>query len=152
MIDLDRRKRLAAARAEIAELLKPEREAKAKAARDARKAMRQRIGKPAEGQKQWRETDGGFLAFLRRQPCAVAHLGGCGGPVEAAHVRYSDAAKGSINPGMQRKNHDRHCNPLCRTHHAEQHKGAERAFWDRAGLDAYDNAARLYAAYLGDGR
>lgn len=97
-----------------------------------------------------RETDTGFLAFLRRQPCAVRHMGGCDGPVEAAHVRYSDAAAGSVNPGMQRRNHDRHCNPLCHHHHQhDQHKRNERAFWAAASLDAYASAAQYYAEYQG---
>lgn len=95
-----------------------------------------------------RERDPGFLAFLRRQPCAVRHMGGCSGPIQAAHIRYSDAAKGSINPGLQRRNHDRLCNPLCEGHHIhDQHRRNERSFWEAAGIDPYDNAARLYAEY-----
>lgn len=95
-----------------------------------------------------RERDPGFLAYLRRQPCEARHLGGCVGPTEAAHVRYSDASKGATNPGMQRKNHDRHANPLCNFHHQhDQHKRNERAFWSGLGKDAYDTAAGHYAAY-----
>lgn len=95
-----------------------------------------------------RETDSGFLAYVRRQPCAARHLGNCDGPIEAAHIRYSDAAAGSVNPGMQRKNHDRHCNPLCRFHHqSDQHRRRERDFWASLGLDAYSHAADLFAAY-----
>jgi hypothetical protein len=97
-----------------------------------------------------RETDPGFLAYLRRQPCEARALGGCAGPIEAAHVRYSDAKAGSVNPGMARKNHDRHANPLCRFHHQhDQHAGAERAFWARVGRDAYATAAGHFAAYRG---
>ena len=95
-----------------------------------------------------RERDTGFLAFLRRQPCEAASIGGCSGPIQAAHIRYSDAAAGSVNPGMGRKNHDRHANPLCEAHHLhDQHRMAERAFWNRLGKDAYETAARHYAAY-----
>lgn len=95
-----------------------------------------------------RERDTGFLAYLRRQPCEAAALGGCMGPIEAAHIRYSDAAAGAINPGMGRKNHDRHANPLCHGHHIhDQHKRAERLFWERVGKDAYATAAAHYAAY-----
>jgi hypothetical protein len=97
-----------------------------------------------------RERDPGFLAYLRRQPCEARGLGGCSGPIEAAHIRYSDASRGSINPGMARKNHDRHANPLCRFHHQhDQHAGSERAFWERLGKNAYDTAARHYAAFQG---
>ncbi|MGH6977803.1 MAG: hypothetical protein ACRED4_00685 [Brevundimonas sp.] len=102
------------------------------------------------GQRQPRITDPGFLAFLRRQPCRAAHLGGCDGPIEAAHIRYSDAAKGAVNPGMQRKNHDRHANPLCRFHHQhDQHRKNERNWWAmEVGVDAYDSAAGYFAQYL----
>lgn len=97
-----------------------------------------------------RERDVGFMAYIRRQPCEARHLGGCSGGIEAAHVRYSDASKGAVNPGMQRKNHDRHCNPLCHFHHQhDQHKRQERAFWAALGKDAYDTAAGHYAAYQG---
>ena len=96
-----------------------------------------------------RQRDPAFLAFLRRQPCAAGHLGGCSGPIEAAHIRYSCVAAGARNPGMQAKNHDRHCNPLCRGHHHhDQHPRRERDFWAAVGVDAYENAARLYARFL----
>lgn len=98
-----------------------------------------------------RERDNGFLAYLRRQPCEAASLGGCDGPMDPAHIRYNDGP-GRLNPGGGRKNHDRRCNPLCRAHHDEQHK-AEKYFWDRLGKDAYDTAAAHYARYqTGDGR
>ena len=98
-----------------------------------------------------RERDTGFLAYLRRQPCEAAAMGDCTGAIEAAHVRYSDAAAGSLNPGMGRKNHDRHANPLCHGHHIhDQHKRAERLFWERLGKNAYETAAAHYASYLGD--
>lgn len=117
-------------------------------ARSVRRSIPARVqhqpAKPGRG----RETDPGFLAYLRRQPCEARHLGGCDGPVEAAHIRYSDASKGARNPGMGRKNHDRHANPLCRHHHQhDQHKRREREFWADVGKDAYDTAAAHYAAY-----
>ena len=96
-----------------------------------------------------RDRDNGFLAYLRRQPCEAASLGGCSGPIDPAHIRYNDGP-GRLNPGGARKNHDRHCNPLCRAHHDEQHSMAERYFWDRLGKDAYETAAAHYAAYQGD--
>lgn len=114
-----------------------------------REAKEARKKEPMSGQRQPREHDKPFLAYLRRQPCAAAHLGGCEGKIEAAHVRYSSAKHGARNPGMQNKNHDRHANPLCRFHHhGDQHKRRERAFWEAVGVDAYDNAARLYARFL----
>lgn len=119
--------------------------AKAKAReRKASKKARIPSAKPDRG----RERDNGFLAYLRRQPCEARHMGGCEGPIEAAHVRYSDAASGSVNPGMGRKNHDRHANPLCKHHHQhDQHLRAERFFWERLGKDAYETAAAHFSAY-----
>ena len=94
-----------------------------------------------------RERDTGYLAYLRRQPCEVRHMGGCDGPIHAAHIRYSDAKHG-VNPGMGRKNHDRHANPLCERHHLhDQHQRSERTFWAEAGKDPYEVAAGHYEAY-----
>lgn len=96
-----------------------------------------------------RERDNGYLAYLRRQPCEARVLGGCSGPIDPAHIRYNDGP-GRLNPGGGRKNHDRHCNPLCHHHHQhDQHKRNERAFWAAAGLDAYASAAQYYAEYQG---
>lgn len=110
--------------------------------RQAIKAQRKPGGKADRG----RERDNGFLAYLRRQPCEAAALGGCSGPIDPAHIRFNDGP-GRLNPGGARKNHDRHANPLCRRHHDEQHSMAERYFWDRLGKDAYDTAAAHYAEY-----
>jgi hypothetical protein len=148
-MDADKRRKLDELRAQVRELERPERDAaKIRLAKSRRK--RERAIDPADrAQRQPRQTDPGFLAYLRRQPCEARGLGDCHGPIEAAHIRYSDAAKGSMNPGMQRKNHDRHANPLCRFHHQhDQHKRAERAFWSKVGKDAYDTAAAHYVAYL----
>ncbi len=111
--------------------------------------VRSRSFKPeGEGQRQPRERDPGFLAFLRRQPCAAAHVGGCSGPIQAAHIRYSDVKAGSVNPGMGRKNHDRFATALCEAHHIHgQHRTNERAWWASIDRDAYETAAGLYAAY-----
>lgn len=115
--------------------------------RQAARKARPRPAKPDRG----RERDPGFLAYLRRQPCEAAHLGGCKGPIEAAHVRYSDASRGVVNPGMGRKNHDRHCLPLCAHHHRNvQHKMNERRFWQMVEKDPYVVAERHYEAYTGD--
>ena len=150
MLTHDKRSRLAELKAEIAEIMDPVKE-EAKARRRAyRAAMIKRVGKRESGQRQPRERDPGFLAFLRRQPCAARHLGGCDGPVEAAHIRMSSAKHGTRNAGMQQKPHDRHATPLCRHHHQhDQHRGSEAAFWSRVGVDPFEVAARLYEQYSG---
>lgn len=99
--------------------------------------------------RQPRERDSGYLAYLRRQPCRIGR--GCHGPVQAAHLRYSDAAHGRRNPGLQCKPADRWATSLCATHHAEQHSaGDERRWWNSYGLDGSEVAISQYAAFKGD--
>lgn len=103
-----------------------------------------------EGQRQPRERDNGYLAFLRRQPCRIGLVrpGTCVGPVEACHVRYGDAARGKVNPGLQCKPADKWATSCCAGHHREQHAaGNERAWWERYGLDGLDQAERQFAEY-----
>ena len=52
-------------------------------ARQRKTAKRERPKSPKADR--GRVRDNGFLAFLRRQPCAVGPVG-CAGPVEAAHI------------------------------------------------------------------
>jgi hypothetical protein len=95
-----------------------------------------------------RERDNGFCQFVRRQPCEARHMGGCDGPVQHAHISYRVA--GIPNSfGRSVKNHDRHGNPLCAGHHAEQHRIGEKPFWALLGKDAYATAAAHFAAYQG---
>jgi hypothetical protein len=152
-LDHDKRARIAAAKAEIATIMDPVKAKERKERRARDREARKRVGKREEGQRQPRERDPGFLAFLRRQPCAAGHLGGCEGPIEAAHIRMSSAKHGTRNAGMQQKPHDFHATSLCRHHHQhDQHRGSEAAFWARVGLDPFETAARLYAEYQGEGR
>lgn len=119
------------------------------------KATRKSRPKPvrptAKGQRAPRLHDRPFLAFVRLQPCSVAHLGGCAGKIESAHIRYSNAASGFVNPGMGAKSSDRRCVALCRRHHREgpksQHAAGERRWWADAGRDPDAIAAELGAAF-----
>lgn len=113
--------------------------------RDVRKAATKARPKSPKADR-GRERDNGFLAYLRRQPCEAAVIGGCSGPIQAAHIRFNDGPDRQ-NPGGQRKNHDRHGNPLCAGHHAEQHRVGEKPFWASLGKDAYETAAAHFAAY-----
>lgn len=124
-------------------------EAKARG-REQKRQVRKAIDRAQAGQRKPRVHDKGFLAFLRRQPCCVGPRG-CSGPVQAAHIRFSDFKVGRVNPGGARKSDDRWANPLCEAHHAAQHaRGDERAWWNEQGLDPNENSQRLYAAYLGE--
>lgn len=97
-----------------------------------------------------RVRDNGYLAFLRRQPCAVAS-DKCAGPIEAAHIRFADFGRGKPLTGMQTKPDDKWCAPLCAGHHRlnsdAQHRVNERGFWGARGIDPLALAVRLYAEY-----
>lgn len=106
----------------------------------ARHRKAQRLARPkpvlplqGDGQRQPRVREPLYLAWIRRLPCAGGALGDCGGPIEAAHVRFSDASTGRRNPGMQSKPSDRLSVPLCTNHHRaapnSQHSMNESRFW-----------------------
>lgn len=130
---------------ETAEVLRKRHQAKVKAAAPPKFGKRE-LPKADRG----RERDAGYLAYLRRLPCVACLVeGGHCGPTEAAHLRFSDASQGRINPGLQCKPSDRYATPLGSGHHRnDQHLRSERAFWDRIGIDAGQLSTELYAAYL----
>ncbi|MFC0633250.1 hypothetical protein [Brevundimonas balnearis] len=124
-------------------------EKKALAPKKAAPKIQRGFRPSGKGQRQPRIKDKGFLAYVRRQPCEARALGGCAGPIQAAHIRYRDARYPN-SAGGQAKNHDRHCNPLCAEHHRIQGDVlGERPFWALVGVDPYEAAARHYAAYCG---
>jgi hypothetical protein len=148
-LDADKRATREALRREIRLLEKPAKDVDRKKARLERRERVKAIGTPAKGQRQPRVREPLFLAWLRRLPCVAGLVkGGCSGPIEAAHLRYSDANRGRVNPGLQCKPSDRHCTPLCNGHHqSDQHKRAERAFWDDLGIEPGALTDALHAAY-----
>lgn len=91
-----------------------------------------------------RERDNGYLAFLRRHPCAC-----CGHPApsDAAHIRMASPELGKLPTGMQVKPSDRFAVPLNRACHMTQHSMSEARFWSERGLDPFKISARLYAEY-----
>ena len=112
---------------------------------DARKAAtraRPRSPKADRG----RERDNGYLAFLRRQPCACC---GRAAPSDAAHIRMASPSRGKLPTGMQVKPSDRFAVALNRACHATQHSGSEARFWSALNLDPFEIADRLYAEYQG---
>lgn len=149
-LDAEQRRRLREAQRQVAEILDPIREARKIARAKARKGREKALVR-SQGQRQPRERDPGYLAFLRRLPCIASVVGvpGCDGPTQAAHLRFSDVAQGRRNPGMAAKPSDRHATPLCEGHHLrDQHAREERAFWNSLGVDPGDLSAALYAAYV----
>lgn len=80
------------------------------------------------------------LAWIRTLPSLVRGLG----PVEAAHIRYADAAYAKRLTGMAEKPHDMWTVPLAADAHREQHSGSERAFWQRQHINPLVVAAFLW--------
>jgi hypothetical protein len=77
-----------------------------------------------------------YHKWLRGRPCAVAHLGGCSGGMEAAHT------PDPLSKAMGSKAADRNAIPLCHHHH-EMH--TTRA-WSAIGLTR-ETAQAMAAEY-----
>lgn len=148
-LDLDKRRALSEAKAKVRELLEPERERQKIARAKARRERAKAVDRSDKRQRQPRKKEPAYLAWVRRLPCIAGIVeGGCSGPIEAAHVRYSDAKAGRVNSGMQQKPDDLWTAPLCNAHHQhDQHLRAERAFWGRLGIDPGALCPALHAAF-----
>jgi hypothetical protein len=149
--DAEKRARFHALKAELHDLGAEDRAARKESRRLYRKATKAaRAERPMSNQRTPRVREPLYLAWLRRLPCIAGMIeGGCEGPMEAAHLRFSDIARGRVNPGMQAKPDDRWCTALCAGHHrSDQHKRRERDFWDRLGVDAGALAIALHDAFL----
>jgi len=77
-----------------------------------------------------------YHQWLRGRPCAMAHMGGCDGKMEAAHT--PDPA----SKGMGTKAADKNAIPLCQAHHF-QHTSQG---WSAIGLTR-DTAQAMADAY-----
>lgn len=139
--DIDRR----------AKELRAKKDAEKKAKAAAERKAREKALVRTPGQRQPRERDPGYLAFLRRLPCAVGLIKGdcCGGRTDPAHIRFTDRKAGRVNPGLSAKPDDRWCVCVCRFHHEAQHAyGNEAKWWAvEVGVDPSDLARALYAAF-----
>lgn len=91
-----------------------------------------------------REVDPAYLAYVRTLPCLICRRPG---PSDPAHLRSAARQYGKPHTGMGEKPDDRWVLPLCRTHHSEQHRNNELAWWARQGFpDPFAVAVALYAA------
>lgn len=93
-------------------------------------------------QKRPRVTEEQHLRWLRTLPCVITG----GRPVDAAHIRYSDPARGKYETGKNEKPGDRWALPVRSDLHRAQHEGSERLFWIRHGLDPIEIALALWGA------
>ena len=97
-------------------------------------------------QRQPRERDESFLAYVRTLPCTICSALGC----DPAHIRSPSLEHGKDQTGTGRRPSDRWCVPLCRHHHDEQHaRGDELAWWASYGIDPFVVAIELYASRPG---
>jgi hypothetical protein len=93
-----------------------------------------------------RQLDPEHKAAISRLPC-VATLrrhGVLSFGVHVAHLRFSNAAAGARNPGLQRKPDDRWTLPLSPCEHRLQHQMGEADYWSNLGLDPHQLAQALY--------
>lgn len=130
LIDVDTRTRRANLKRELAEI-------------DAKRRKEQRARRPKSPKAdRGRVRDNAYLAWLRRQPCAICRVT----PSDAAHIRTPKP--GELPTGLQRKPDDRRATPLCRVHHEMQHGMNEMRFWRAFCLDPFEVASRHYAEFL----
>jgi hypothetical protein len=84
------------------------------------------------------------LRYIRQLPCCVCGMR----PVEAAHIRFNDAATGK-RQAVGQKPDDKWTVPLCAGHHRDdndaQHRMGERRFWDRQRINPLLLAELLFS-------
>ena len=89
-----------------------------------------------------REQDRAYRAWIGLLPCvACACEGRTTVGADCAHISFLG------DRGLGSKVSDRLTAPLCRLHHDEQHKGNERLFWARLGVDPRRLTGFLSDAY-----
>lgn len=93
-------------------------------------------------QRQPREEDPAYLAYVRTLPCLICRRPGS----DPAHLRTGARQYDKPHTGMGEKPSDCWVLPLCRTHHDDQHRNNEIEWWGRQGFpDPFAVAVALYA-------
>lgn len=88
----------------------------------------------------------GFLQWIRGRECLFAHIGGCEGKLQAAHLDFAG------DKGMSSKVSDRYSVPMCAGHHGLQHTLGWQTFMIRMECTREQlmiAAARLWNAWPG---
>lgn len=80
------------------------------------------------------------LKWVRGHECAAVGSGGCGGRIEAAHVRRGTDGGVGMKPG------DCFTLPLCSEHHRRQHQIGEAPFEKETGVNMKSTADALWNA------
>lgn len=115
-----------------------------KAAKRRTKGSRDRASRsPPRG----REISAEHKRVIGQLPCVatLARYGVEATGVHVAHLRFSCAGFGAVNPGLQRKPDDRWCLPLSPAEHRLQHSMGEARYWAELGLDPHHLARALWA-------
>jgi len=81
--------------------------------------------------------DPAYMAWIHTQPCILAGLHHCNGPIEGAHVRSRAAGGDDANNLLS----------LCQRAHAIQHTVGSRSFASMYGIELKVEAARLWRFY-----
>ncbi|WP_292038645.1 MULTISPECIES: hypothetical protein [unclassified Brevundimonas] len=146
--------------AEIA-ALKAEKKAQKRMFHSPNKLRSQTFRPESKGQRDPRQQDKAYLAWLHEGTDCIACLiegrpafgGGGAEVIEAAHQKLAIASKGWREGGLGPRVHDRRCVPPCAWHHRlapnSCDTGGQRKFWDRLGLrdGIADFCADLNAAF-----
>lgn len=93
-------------------------------------------------QRQPRQEDPAYLAYVRTLPCLICLRPG---PSDAAHIRTAAPQYGKRYTGKGEKPDDKWVLPLCRAHHEAQHRESELGWW--AGMGVADPFAIAVALY-----
>jgi hypothetical protein len=97
-------------------------------------------------QRQPREEDAAYLAYVRTLPCLICRRPGS----DPAHLRSAAPQYGKRRTGMGEKPDDRWVLPLCRNDHTDQHRHNELGWWASKGIpDPFALAQALYASRPG---
>ena len=102
-------------------------------------------------QRQPRETDAKFLAFIRTLPCCAC---GRSPPAQAAHIRMGSLRYNKRGVGIGERPSDFWSLPVCVGCHMDDnnsiHRAGEGTFWRRIGIDPFALAIKLYADFKGE--
>ena len=148
-LSAEQRRALNMLKAKVRELEAPEKKARKAKLKEGQRERRKALRERSDGQRQPRGHDDAYLAHVRLQPCLLAGIADdCQGRTDPAHLRFSDAKVGRLNPGAGNKSDDKWVLPLCRHHHDAQHAhGNERRWWSQWGIDPNAECERRYAAW-----
>ena len=92
--------------------------------------------RPYQKKKPWRSN--AYLIYIRQQSCII-----CQHPeTDAHHVRIQSNAGTGIKPS------DFYGVPLCRLHHLESHHYGRNTFFERHGVDIFEELFKIVAGFL----